>query len=728
MFGRVRTGVWKLRTQFPTLGQLLKTTIMNEPKTTAMENLSVSLFKGYRDTVPTEVSLKTIVEMIRSHEDVARHTERYRHYLQQQLSKPAALEKESCPCFAVSVRFSGGKRKEDVCGYTGLCMADFDHVAPERLAACLEAVRRDPHTLLAYVTISKGGFRVISRYALPGDLDTERPGHLHSLAFAQTNHHYAELTGCPYDEKCKNITRLSGLAHDPDVYFNPDAEPFLVTANPDGRQDHQPTRTEKRLARVVRAIEKQLEKEGVAYVAHHHNEYVMRTGYLLNAYGIPLQAAIRWGVDRFADYDGDVAGVFRSCYQQTDEHGTRTLGSRRKARTAEAPDENTVAAMEAFLATKGPFRKNTITGKCEVSTDGGETYADLTDRHVNSYWREMCRTVMNVRQADLHAMLASDLVEQYNPFESYLQSLPAWDGTSDPIGDLAAQVHVTVGAELFPGFFKKWLVAMVASLLHPEVVNHEILVLIGRQGIYKTTWLNNLLPPELRRYFYLKSNSRHISKDDLLTLSEFAIVCLEELDELDGRELNQIKALTTMRSINERAAYAHYKEVRTHIASYCGTGNNIHFLTDLTGNRRWMPFEVEGIDNPYTHPLDYKAIYAQAYALVQQGFAYWLNDEELRQLNEHNRYFETPCLERDLILTYYQRPMEGEECVFLTCAQILSRLNAGLRLPLSATKVGTVMSQEGFQRMRVGGKRGYRVVELSGEQIEFRKRSVTRWT
>lgn len=693
-----------------------------------MENLSVSLFKGYRDTVPTEVSLKTIVEMIRSHEDVARHTERYRHYLQQQLSKPAALEKESCPCFAVSVRFSGGKRKEDVCGYTGLCMADFDHVAPERLAACLEAVRRDPHTLLAYVTISKGGFRVISRYALPGDLDTERPGHLHSLAFAQTNHHYAELTGCPYDEKCKNITRLSGLAHDPDVYFNPDAEPFLVTANPDGRQDHQPTRTEKRLARVVRAIEKQLEKEGVAYVAHHHNEYVMRTGYLLNAYGIPLQAAIRWGVDRFADYDGDVAGVFRSCYQQTDEHGTRTLGSRRKARTAEAPDENTVAAMEAFLATKGPFRKNTITGKCEVSTDGGETYADLTDRHVNSYWREMCRTVMNVRQADLHAMLASDLVEQYNPFESYLQSLPAWDGTSDPIGDLAAQVHVTVGAELFPGFFKKWLVAMVASLLHPEVVNHEILVLIGRQGIYKTTWLNNLLPPELRRYFYLKSNSRHISKDDLLTLSEFAIVCLEELDELDGRELNQIKALTTMRSINERAAYAHYKEVRTHIASYCGTGNNIHFLTDLTGNRRWMPFEVEGIDNPYTHPLDYKAIYAQAYALVQQGFAYWLNDEELRQLNEHNRYFETPCLERDLILTYYQRPMEGEECVFLTCAQILSRLNAGLRLPLSATKVGTVMSQEGFQRMRVGGKRGYRVVELSGEQIEFRKRSVTRWT
>ncbi len=71
---------------------------------------------------------------------------------------------------------------------------------------------------------------------------------------------------------------------------------------------------------------------------------------------------------------------------------------------------------------------------------------------------------------------------------------------------------------------------------------------------------------------------------------------------------------------------------------------------------------------------------------------------------------------------------EGEECVFLTCAQILSRINAGIRHTLSATKIGTVMRQEGFQAMRVGGKRGYRVIELSGDEIDFRKRSVTHWT
>ena len=647
-------------------------------------NLSISLFKGYADTCPTEVELKTVVEMIRSDSLVTRSTELHRSYLAQGRDKAASREKSATPCFAVAVCFSGGKRKENVSGWTSLCLADFDHIEPGQMERCLGLIREDSHTLLAYVTISGTGIRVISTYAPGKRCAICTPQALYRLAFEQMNAYYQALTGLAYDEKCKNATRLSGLAHDPDVYYHPEAVPFVVDK-----------------------AEEQVR-------------------YLLNAYGVDQDLATEWAVKRFADYDGDVEGIVRSCYRQVDEYGKLQLPSKSKS----DDKENYFASateIESFLASKGSYRLNTVTGKCEFAPAGGEDFTDLTDRHVSTLWAQMDKEVKPLRISDLRTVLQSEFVPLYNPFRQYFDGLRPWDGVTDHIGLLAARVHVSHGADLFPRCFKKWLVAMVASLLDAEVVNHQILVLIGRQGIYKTTWLNNLLPPELRRYFYLKSNSRHINKDDLLTLSEFAIVCLEELDELDGRELNQLKALTTMRSINERAAYAHYKEVRTHIASYCGTGNNIHFLTDLTGNRRWMPFEVEGIDNPYTHPLDYKAIYAQAYALVQQGFAYWLDDEELRRLNEHNRYFEVPCLERELILTYYQRPMEGEECVFLTCAQILTRLNAGLRHTLSATKVGTVMKQEGFQPMRVGGKRGYRVVELSGEEIEFRKRSVTHW-
>jgi predicted P-loop ATPase len=58
---------------------------------------------------------------------------------------------------------------------------------------------------------------------------------------------------------------------------------------------------------------------------------------------------------------------------------------------------------------------------------------------------------------------------------------------------------------------------------------------------------------------------------------------------------------------------------RPHIASFCGTGNSLQFLSDPTGNRRWLPFEVKSIEPPHDNPLDYSNIYSQAYALYRQG-------------------------------------------------------------------------------------------------------------
>ena len=693
-----------------------------------MKNYLLSLFRSYRDMKPTETTLKDIVGLIRHDAGTAARTQSHRYYLQQQHPQAASREKSACPCFAVSVHFDGGKSKEHIDGWTHLVMADFDHIPAERMAECVRRAREDPHTLLAYTTISGTGLRVIAAYEAADDYHPRSEQELHALAFGRTNEHYARLTGLSYDEKCKNATRLSGLAHDPEAFFNLDATPFVIAKPQPEEHPAWPKAQRMKLARIVATAGRLLADEGIAYTEHHHNEYIMRMGYLLNAYGADQEAATQWAVERFADYDGDVAGIVRSCYQRTEEHGTRSLAPRKKA--ADAPSAQrraTVDDIEAFLNRQGRFRKNTVTGKYEFAPEGTDEFKDLTDREVNSLWRQMCKEAAPARKLELQTVIESDFVPLYNPFREYVDALPAWDGATDYIGQLSARVHVKHGAELFDGFFKKWLVAMLAALLDEETVNHEILVLIGRQGIYKTTWLNNLLPPELRRYFYLKSNSRNISKDDLLTLSEFAVVCLEELDEMDSRELNQLKALTTMRHVNERAAYAHFKEMRPHIASFCGTSNNRQFLNDLSGNRRWMPFEVESIDSPYDNPVDYTHVFAQAYALARNGFHYWLYDEEIRTLNGHNRQFEVPCLEQELILTHYRRPLEGEACIFVTNAQILARINAGLRHGLSPVKIGMVMSQEGFQQVRVGGKRGYRVIELTGDEIYRNQQAMGRF-
>ena len=693
-----------------------------------MKKTTLSLFRGYRGLKPTDIALEHIVELIRHDADTAEHTRRYREFLSQGQKDAAGHEKSICPCFAVAVRFGGGKCKEHIREWTHLCIADFDHIPPEQMEECIRRVREDRHTLLAYTTISGTGLRVIAAYDAARDYEPRSEQELHVLAFGRINHHYEALIGHPYDEKCKNATRLSGVAHDPDVFFNPEATTFLISRPKQTASAAKRKAADKQLAKIVRTAERLLADEGVAYTAHHHNEYIMRMGYLLNAYGADREAATDWAVKHFADYDGDVAAILRSCYQRTDEHGTRAPETdNRHKRTADSPGKATVDVIEAFLTRQGRFRKNTVTGKYEFAPEGTEDFCDLTDREVNSLWRRLCKEEAPARKQDVQTVIESDFVELYNPFREYVDALPAWDGTTDYIGRLAAAVHVREDGDLFVRFFKKWLVAMLASLLDEETVNHEILVFIGRQGIYKTTWLNNLLPPELRRYFYLKSNSRNITRDDLLTLSEFALVCLEELDEMESKELNQLKALTTMRHVSERAAYARYKEVRPHIASFCGTSNNRQFLNDLSGNRRWMPFEVESIDSPYDHPVDYRHVYAQAYALIRRDFPYWLDDDEIRALNQHNRHFEVPCLEQELILTHYRRPMEGETCLFVTNAQILARINAGLRHKLSPVKIGMVMTQEGFQQIRVSGKRGYRVVELTGDEIYRNQQAMGRF-
>lgn len=695
-----------------------------------MENTTVSLFKGYADTCPTEVPLKNIIELLCNNPAVAEHTAKHRYYAEQGQSTAAAREKASCPCFAVSVRFEGGKQKGNISQWTGLCPVDIDHVPPGQMERCIKLIREDRHTLLQYVTIGGQGIRIICRYAGLTNAN-DRNMRIHANVFAMVNEHYTRLTGLECDLKCKNATRLSGLAHDEHIFFRPDAEPFAL---PDKTTAKRNTRSVSdraigHLKRVTDIVRHRLADEGVEYVEHRHNEYIMRTGYLLNAYGVAQKVATEWAAKRFADYDGDVAGIFASCYLNTDEHGSLTLGKCHNSGRDERQDFTaSVADIEQFLNGQASFRKNVITGKCEIQPDGATEYEELTDRAVNTLWRNMCKEVKPANVAHIRAVLESDFVNIFNPFEQYFENLPPWDGVTDHIAALAAGVHVTNNQVSFADYFKKWLVGMVASLHDKEVVNHEILVLIGKQGIYKTTWLNNLLPPELRRYFYLKSNAHRITKDDLLTLAEFAMVCLEELDEMETQEVNQIKALTTMKTINERAAYAHYKENRLHIASFCGTSNNTHFLVDLSGNRRWLPFEVENIDNPYKHPVNYDGIYAQAHALAKNGFRYWLEDREIKMLNIHNKHFEVPCIEQELILTHYRRPMPGERCKFVSNTQILCHINMGIRQKLSPVRIGMVMKQEGFEAMRAGGKRGYRVIELTGDEIQANLYAMGRYT
>ncbi len=718
--------------------------------------MQVSLFNGFADKNPKPITIREVVEIIRADQRLQVLTENHRRYRALGDTARADAEKQHMPCYSVAVLFSGGKQQKHIVSYTGMSIVDLDHIPAERMSEVLAMVRNDPHTLLAYTTISGEGVRVITRYALNdnvNDNDNCLPDGKststfsnYKLAFLQINEYYKCLTGCDYDEKCKNATRISGMAYDPEVYYNPDAVPIVVdmTKKPVGRPKKGKSE-EGRVKRCEDAVLRDLERRGVVYEAGNHNKYISDACYMMNRYGVPESECLEWALDRFSDYQAegnDVTSIVRSCYLQTEEHGT--------ARPPKAEKESRYASIkdiqEWLTENNIRIRHNLITRKREMapllSPQGGKTptshsvssplggnegglgWFELTDQHVNSLYCRFCLdTGRQAKISDFYIIIESDFYPDYHPLKEYLESLPVWDGMTDHIDRLASTVHVTgCTQELHNRFFKKWMVAMVAAWLDDGTTNHEILTYIGEQGKYKTSFMTHLLPPALDKYFAIKHFNHSMSKDDRLALTELALIDLEELDNMRPEAVNLLKAITTDPAINLRPVWERYALRRQHIASFCGTGNNPRFLTDLSGNRRWLPFMVDSIDSPWERTTDYDGIYAQAYALWQQGFRYWFDDAENAELEQHNRQFEEPNIEEELILTYLRKPYGDEAGEFLTATRIIELIGMYVKCPLSPKRVAFAMNRLGYRQRRVGGVRGYNVIILTGNDIKEQQR------
>ena len=276
--------------------------------------------------------------------------------------------------------------------------------------------------------------------------------------------------------------------------------------------------------------------------------------------------------------------------------------------------------------------------------------------------------------------------------------------------------------------FKKWFVAMVASWMKDEVVNHTVLVLVGRQGIYKTTWLDHLMPPALRAYSSKMPLSGQISKDDRLRLCENGLLNMDELDAICGREMNIVKSLLTSTDVNERAPYGRLKERRVRLASFCASTNKREFLTDITGNRRWLPFEVESIQNPFHTMIPYERLYAQAKALVEEGiFCYWFDMEEIEELEAHNEEFRALENEEELLPILFDIPAE-DKGEFMTTAQISERLVTfgNIKKPMALNRLGMLLGTVGYSKVsrRIGGNktRGWLVYQRDTDEINSLKK------
>lgn len=717
-----------------------------------------SRFHSLRDTRPEPTTWQVLFKEITN----STHTAATRHYRAhlatlsdieatgdaQQLEQWKLTKsnlKNAQPAFIPSVLLEGGRTYAHVKGFTGFIMVDIDGIPPERFAAILTLVKEDIHSFLVYITISGCGIRVISH--VEGGVTKAN----YRMVWEWVNDHYARLCEVEIDGQCKNATRMSVLCHDPEALLRPEASSFHTSGMKPREKPKRGTAVTVTAERAYKIIRAQLEEEGIAYAPGSYNDYVSRCFYHTNRYGVPQADAEAWALRTFPDYPREqLLPIVKSCYSLTMEFNTVPLPRfvRKKEKENDSSHKKaTVEEMEEFINGYMKFRMNMLTHQIETQliadayTDRPEASAchwqRLTDHIENSLWCAMQHHGMAVNLNELHTLLGSDFVKEYHPLKEYLDGLPPWDGETDYIGRLAAMVHVKESPHSplqqdksrerndlsetpvrFADILKRWMVSMIAAALNETVVNQVILTLIGRQGSYKTSFMQHILPPVLSEYYTTKSNSSRMTKDDLFTMTENLVINLEEIDTMPPSELNQLKAMVTQRYVDERRAYGRNKVHLPHVASFVATGNNLQFLTDDTGNRRWLPFEVEDIDSPWEADIPYEGIYSQTYALYQDvNFRYWSTDKEIQQLRGHVQQFEVPRPEYELILTYYRKPVGLERGVYTTSSQIIGRFgNTSLRLSLQ--KVGRAMRELGFRQVKASNANYWVVVERTTEEVQ----------
>ena len=386
----------------------------------------------------------------------------------------------------------------------------------------------------------------------------------------------------------------------------------------------------------------------------------------------------------------------------------------------------------------------------------------LQIRDANNHWREMTKQEINsavcacaqeykinVTNREIITVLQSNIVPSVHPLREYVCACkdyvpeePDWidlvasqvrvlPSGDEAKGDRAPQksadfsgTPLAKGERLWRVCFKKWFVGMVASWMYDDVVNHQVLVLIGKQGIFKTTWLEHLIPPALRAYCCKLANTTQINKDDRLRLAEFGLINLDELDSMSSRELNTMKSIITATDVNERVAYGYTKERKIRLASFCASSNRREFLTDITGNRRWLPFEVESIENPFQSILPYERMYAQARYLVEYGFNYWFDLDDIATLEKHNESFRAQESEEQLLPILFDVPAEGRG-EFMTTAQISERLvtYGNIKKPMPLNRLGVLLGTAGYQKKAIGKQRirGWLVYQRSTDEINANK-------
>lgn len=217
----------------------------------------------------------------------------------------------------------------------------------------------------------------------------------------------------------------------------------------------------------------------------------------------------------------------------------------------------------------------------------------------------------------------------FHPVREYLASC-TWDGTPR-LDRLFVRYLGAEDTAYVRAVTRKTLVAAVARVHQPGIQFDYTLVLQGEQGIGKSTLIKRLAGD-----WFSDSLTTMQGKEAYEQLRRVWIVEIAELDGMKKSEVTATKQFISKPIDQYRPAYGQEVEIFPRQCIFFGTTNEVEFLRDVTGNRRYWIVETPNSENRvnFREELDdelVKQIWGEAMHYYKQGEKLYLEEEELER-------------------------------------------------------------------------------------------------
>ncbi|WP_394757886.1 VapE domain-containing protein [Flavobacterium sp.] len=694
----------------------------------------VTIFKNFNEVVEHK-TISTILEEIK--------TGKYKPgivYLRKSLAenKTEAYNKakKSLPAFTPSGKFVGGRKLEFLTEYSKCIILDIDKLSKIDLQNASHLANQSEFTFASFISPSGNGLKILVK------IDSDKANHKEAFLLVQA--HYESILKLEIDKSGKDITRLCFYSFDENLYLNENSKTFvtlsevempLIETQPEPKT--QDPITETNYEAIYNHCIKFTEKK-VQYANGSRNVFVHQLACNMNRKAVPMDIALNFIQTDFNFDDKEVSQAVTSAYGNILEFGKTEKAINQNEKQNKKTSKNTddedddddekprvtqIDKLENFLSGKYIFRHNIVSGKLEFQYFGKKKWNVMNDFIENSMLRECLKGRIKTNLSSLRNLLYSDFCQLFNPFDDYFNNLPKYDEQTDYITQLANTI-TTTKQELWQQCFKKWLVAMVGCVLDDKVINHTVIVFSGKQGLGKTTWVEKLVPKQLKEYLFSGTINPN-NKDTLVQLAECMLINLDELENLNRSEIGSLKEIITKTQIRMRKAYGHNNETMPRRASFAGSVNTAQFLNDSTGSRRFLCFELEGIK--YQHDVDINLAFSQALCLFKSGFRFWFDQEEIKSITENNEQYQLRSPEEELLLTWFE-PSERENAnAFLNTSQIAAKLAEKAKINITdgtINKLGKALKKHNFIRFNTKNGYVYSLNEFSYEEVDFKNKEL----